>query len=69
MFKCFGSSQHIKNKYATGYEIEAKFKTMSDSELKKLKSKLSINKADERMNLDDFIDVLKKNDVDDFLIG
>jgi hypothetical protein len=69
MFKCFGSSQHIKNKYATGYEIEAKFKIMSDSELTKLKSKLSINKADERMNLDDFIDVLKKNDVDDFLIG
>lgn len=69
MFKCFGSSQHIKNKYATGYEIEAKFKIMSDSELTKLKSKLSINKADERMKLDDFIDVLKKNDVDDFLIG
>lgn len=24
VFKCFGSSQHIKNKFATGYEIEIK---------------------------------------------
>jgi len=25
VFKCFGSSQHVKNKFGTGYEIEAKF--------------------------------------------
>jgi hypothetical protein len=24
VFRCFGSSQHIKNKYGTGYEIEVK---------------------------------------------
>ena len=23
-FKCFGSAQHIKNKYGTGFEIEVK---------------------------------------------
>ena len=26
VFSCFGSSQHIKNKYATGYELEIKIK-------------------------------------------
>lgn len=32
VFRCFGSSQHIKNKFATGYEIECKFKTLDDAE-------------------------------------
>lgn len=31
-FKCFGSSQHIKDKYGTGYEIEIKIKTLSEPE-------------------------------------
>ena len=31
-FKCFGSSQHIKNKYGTGYEIELKIKTLNETE-------------------------------------
>jgi len=29
IFKCFGSSQHIKNKYGTGYEVEVKVKKMT----------------------------------------
>jgi ATP-binding cassette subfamily A (ABC1) protein 3 len=29
-FKCFGSSQHIKDKYGTGYEIELKIRTLSE---------------------------------------
>lgn len=29
-FKCFGSSQHIKDKYGTGYEIEVKIKTLEE---------------------------------------
>ena len=28
-FSCFGSSQHIKNKFATGYEIELKIRKAS----------------------------------------
>lgn len=31
-FKCFGSSQHIKDKYGTGYEIELKIKTLKEHE-------------------------------------
>lgn len=29
-FKCFGSSQHIKNKFGTGYEIEIKIRTLDE---------------------------------------
>lgn len=29
-FRCFGSSQHIKNKYGTGYEIEMKIRDLSE---------------------------------------
>lgn len=36
-FKCFGSSQHIKSKYGTGYEIEIKIKTLDEGELQELK--------------------------------
>merc|ERR1719181_1387637 len=31
-FKCFGTSQHIKNKYGTGYEIEIKIRLLSEQE-------------------------------------
>ena len=32
-FKCFGSSQHIKDKYGTGYELEVKIKTLTEEEI------------------------------------
>lgn len=31
-FKCFGTSQHIKNKFGTGYEIEIKVRLLSEEE-------------------------------------
>lgn len=33
IFKCFGSSQHIKNKFGTGYVLEIKVRTLADNEL------------------------------------
>ncbi len=33
IFKCYGSSQHIKNKYGTGYEIEVKVRKITPEEL------------------------------------
>jgi ATP-binding cassette subfamily A (ABC1) protein 3 len=33
VFKCFGSSQHIKNKFGTGYELEIKIRKPTYSEL------------------------------------
>jgi|TARA_B110000285_G_scaffold227470_1_gene288850 ATP-binding cassette, subfamily A (ABC1), member 3 len=32
-FKCFGSSQHIKDKYGTGYELELKIRTLTEEEI------------------------------------
>ena len=32
-FKCFGSSQHIKDKFGTGYEIELKIRTLSEENI------------------------------------
>jgi ATP-binding cassette subfamily A (ABC1) protein 3 len=33
VFRCFGSSQHIKNKFGTGYEIEIKIRKLPISEI------------------------------------
>lgn len=33
IFKCFGSSQHIKNKFGTGYEVEIKIRKPSFADL------------------------------------
>jgi ATP-binding cassette subfamily A (ABC1) protein 3 len=30
IFKCFGSAQHIRDKFGTGYVIEIKLQTISD---------------------------------------
>ena len=32
-FKCFGSSQHIKNKYGMGFEIEVKIRPYNEREV------------------------------------
>eukprot|EP00347_Sterkiella_histriomuscorum_P006793 403351411 len=34
IFRCYGSSQHIKNKFGTGYEIEIKIHKLTNDELK-----------------------------------
>ena len=34
IFKCFGSSQHIKSKYGTGFELDVKIKKPSQDDLK-----------------------------------
>lgn len=39
IFKCFGSSQHIKNKFGTGYVIEFKTRTLDDEELPMMKER------------------------------
>ena len=33
VFRCFGSSQHIKNKFGTGYEIEVKVRKLTHEDL------------------------------------
>jgi len=33
IFKCFGSVQHIKNKFGTGYELELKIRRMTPADI------------------------------------
>lgn len=33
IFKCFGSAQHIKNKFGTGFVIELKIRTVDEAEI------------------------------------
>jgi len=33
IFKCFGSAQHIRSKFGTGYVIELKIKIFEEAEL------------------------------------
>ena len=35
-FKCFGTSQHIKNKFGTGYELEIKIRLLSETDSKEM---------------------------------
>ena len=43
VFKCFGSSQHIKNKFGTGYEIEVKIKKLTDPEIHSLAARFDLD--------------------------
>lgn len=36
IFRCFGSSQHIKNKYGTGYEIQLKIRKTNPDDIDQL---------------------------------
>jgi len=42
IFKCFGSVQHIKNKFGTGYEIEIKIKNASQEQKDDIRAKFEI---------------------------
>ena len=36
IFKCFGSVQHIKNKFGTGYELELKIRRPTPTDIQKI---------------------------------
>ena len=42
IFKCFGSVQHIKNKFGTDYEIEIKIKNASQEQKDDIRAKFEI---------------------------
>ena len=59
-FKCFGSSQHIKAKYGTGYEIEVKIKYLKGDELQEIKESIGITNYRDRISLDQMKNILSK---------
>lgn len=53
IFKCYGSSQHIKNKYGTGYECEIKIKKPTFNQLTEIAVAKGFNEnIDQRISLD-----------------
>lgn len=43
IFQCFGSSQHIKNKFGTGFVVEIKVRSLQESELESVQKSLKIS--------------------------
>jgi len=64
LFKCFGSSQHVKNKFATGYEIEVKFKVISLNELKCLRKLIEVEQSDDRIGWAKMAEILDRLQVE-----
>lgn len=71
VFKCFGSSQHIKNKFGTGYEIEVKIKKLTDPEVHSMAERFDLDKqlkAQQPIKLNDLIKLMQDKKCDPFLI-
>ena len=52
IFRCFGSSQHIKNKFATGYELEIKIRKTNFNELAAFRDEIGLEgELTERISL------------------
>lgn len=58
IFKCFGSSQHIKNKYGTGYEIEVKVKKMTQKERELISTEFQIATTSPDISLDECLKIM-----------
>ena len=70
VFRCFGSSQHIKNKFGTGYEIEVKIRkqTIQDIEGKGREFGIETAGDSDLVRLETIKDMMKQKDVDALLI-
>ena len=69
IFRCYGSSQHIKNKFATGYEIEIKVRKPNYAELEAFRDRLGLQGAlNTRVNLEESIRTLNNSDAIDGLV-
>lgn len=67
IFRCIGSSQHIKNKYGTGYEIEIKIKKISSEDLGIMAENYG-NADQELIKFDSLPEIMRSKLIDDFLI-
>ena len=69
VFRCFGSSQHIKNKFATGYEIEIKIRKPNFGELEEFMASLGLDGAlNSKIDLEQAKRTLENSDAIDGLI-
>lgn len=69
LFKCFGSTQHIKDKFGTGYEIEIKVKKMVNSEILQDIQTYGIPKEKEFITFQEMQFHMRENKVNEFLVN
>lgn len=68
-FSCFGSSQHIKNKFATGYEIEIKIRKAPYADLEQFKNDIGFSQqSPHHINLVNAIEAMRRNNVDGLIL-
>lgn len=63
-FRCFGSVQHLKNKFGTGYEVEVRIKKRDDL----LLAKYGFKDEEELLDINQVEVLMRNKRVDDFLI-
>jgi len=69
IFKCFGSSQHLKNKYGTGYECEIKIRKPKHDEILQLAESMGFKQdVFAKMNIEEAKDQARVAKIDDMLI-
>lgn len=69
IFKCYGSSQHIKNKYGTGYEAEVKIRKPSYNDLEQLAERIGFKQqVEQRVDLNQAKQTAKIANVDEMII-
>lgn len=69
IFKCYGSSQHIKNKYGTGYECEIKIRKPSYADLEQLAENIGFKQQiDQRMEVDEAKEIARKANCEEMII-
>jgi ATP-binding cassette subfamily A (ABC1) protein 3 len=69
IFKCYGSSQHIKNKFGTGYECEIKIRKPTYAELEQMAESLGFKEQiDQRIQLEEAKSNARKANIDEMLI-
>ena len=68
VFRCFGSSQHIKNKFATGYEVEVKLEQLTDGEVLAVRRLLDVPEHADTLPLPVLMELMNAQGVDAFLL-
>ena len=69
VFRCFGSSQHIKNKFATGFELEIKIKKTTQEKLNELRTSLRLDgELGSKINLQTTKTILENSDIESLVV-
>lgn len=69
IFRCYGSSQHIKSKFGTGYEVEIKIKKPTYQDMKDLADRLGfVEGFDDRVDLENGKMRAKARGISDLII-